>query len=1032
MLDFFSIAALKNKPFRVAFLTSLLFLSSGLVIFITMYMNSMKHGFVQKISSMIQITALDSRPASYEDPTLFNNKLLYVLSTQTDIHAAFITDDSQASDPSNNNGLPKLYSKTYSDRPFLHQTNGINYAFSGNTLILKTPLSHSGKPPQTLWVHADFKATYKNIKKSIFIAICLYLLAVYLQLLLTLYYSRVINAGSNKNNALLFHNNDAGISHYETSVQFIHHAKDLLDKLDNAIINNDIPAIKKSAKSLAEISSEINAVKLKQHCNKLIKDVDKNPKKIAATQKNIHIEFSQTHNIIRRKFPFFFEKNEANDESTISNTHEEDIENNRVLIIENNEKTQLIARETLRKNNLSVIEAYNSQQAIEYSREYQPDLIILNIHIPNEDGYALCAKLRQLSNDAYPPIFIITQHNDIDAIQLAYEAGATDFITTPINWLILHQRIKYMLRSSNAYRKLQRNKNRLARAQRISNLGDWSWDYQSDFFTVSNEVFRLHGLEEQEINDIDVLLQNVHIDDKEATLKTFNNAINSCLSYELEYTVNFAGNQRRIIAAQGKAEFNHKNIPVFIAGTFQDITSRKEAENKIASLAYFDGLTGLPNRQLFLDTLEDNLELAKRHNRIFALLFIDLDNFKRINDTLGHTVGDQLLESISFRLKQSLRRSDRLSRAGREYKEHNLARLGGDEFVILLTDIERNRDIATVSQRIIDNVSKPLTLKENEVLVTPSIGIAVYPNDGEDAETLLQNADIAMYNAKTGGRNNYQFYASQMNEKAAERLQLEEHLRKAIERNELEVYYQPQLDLHDDKIIAVEALLRWFSPKLGMVSPVRFIPVAEETGLIMELGKWVIHQACRQITKWHNEGIENIKISINLSGIQFMQNDLVEQLENIFDYYETPTHLIELELTESVIMDNSNNTIETLQKIKNLGCSLAIDDFGTGYSSLSYLKQFPLDALKIDKSFIKDIRSDPNDVAIIQAIIVMAHALDLKVIAEGVESSSQSEFLLQNECDIIQGYLLSKPISAEEITTLLLSYNKAQITAVNQ
>ncbi len=448
-----------------------------------------------------------------------------------------------------------------------------------------------------------------------------------------------------------------------------------------------------------------------------------------------------------------------------------------------------------------------------------------------------------------------------------------------------------------------------------------------------------------------------------------------------------------------------------------DITQRKRAEKMIKKLAYYDALTGLPNRALFNDRLNLALAQASRDQHMLALIFLDLDRFKTINDTLGHTLGDRLLQEIAKRLVGCLRRSDTISRFGSE--ECIISRLGGDEFTILLPRIHQVEDAARIAQRILDTLKSPFYLDGHELHVTTSLGIAFYPNDGKDAQTLLKNADAAMYQAKEWGRNSYRFYTSTMNARALERLVLEAQLRRTVEREEFAVYYQPQVNLKTGKVVGVEALIRWQHPELGLVLPGNFIRLAEETGLITSISKWVLKTACTQNKAWQDAGLPPLRIAVNLSARIFRQENLIDTVAHTLEETKLNPSYLELELTEDTIMEDAEEAIVVLNQLKEMGANLSIDDFGKGYSSLSYLKRFPIDTLKIDQSFVKDIPSDPDDTTIAKLIIDMAHALELKVIAEGVETEEQLFFLCAQQCDEAQGYLFGQPVPVEEFERLL-------------
>ncbi len=446
----------------------------------------------------------------------------------------------------------------------------------------------------------------------------------------------------------------------------------------------------------------------------------------------------------------------------------------------------------------------------------------------------------------------------------------------------------------------------------------------------------------------------------------------------------------------------------------RDITCRRNVEEQTRFLAYYDGLTGLPNRTFYKELLSRALTLAQRYRRNMATLFVDLDGFKRINDTLGHDAGDQLLQEVAARLMQGVRKSDYVARAEEEEAQDAVSRLGGDEFIVLLNELSRIEDAAIAANRILADLSQPFMLGGQEVFITASIGISLFPTDGADADALLKAADIAMYHAKNQGKNNFQFYAQSMNDATLERLNLENELHRAIERKEFLLYYQPKLDARSRNLVGIEALIRWEHPGKGMISPAEFIPLAEESGMIVRIGEWVLSAACRQNKAWRAMGLPSFNISANLSNRQFGDKGLIETVTRILkDSEMDPSHL-ELEITESTIMQSPERSIATLRRFKEMGIRISIDDFGTGYSSLNYLRRIPLDSLKIDRSFVMNINTSQDDAAIVRAIIAMAHSLKLRVIAEGVEKEEQFAFLRELGCDEVQGYLFSKPLPAEE------------------
>ena len=451
----------------------------------------------------------------------------------------------------------------------------------------------------------------------------------------------------------------------------------------------------------------------------------------------------------------------------------------------------------------------------------------------------------------------------------------------------------------------------------------------------------------------------------------------------------------------------HIQHKLLLITTARDISERKEAEQRITYMASHDTLTKLPNRALLQDRIQQTLAYNSRHNQLAAVIFIDLDKFKVINDTLGHDVGDGLLQEAAARLVAEVRSED------------TVARQGGDEFIILLSDISHPEDAGGIAQKLLDSLLQTFTIKGKELHISASIGIAIFPNDGNDMESLLKNSDIAMYHAKESGRNNYQFFSAEMNEQAAERHSLIGDLRHAVARNELFLVYQPVVDMVSGDMAGMEVLLRWQHPVLGLISPVKFIPLAEESGLILPISEWVLRSACEQLLEWQKQGYEVPRLAINLSAKQLLQKSLADTIALILGETGVEPRYIGVEITESMLVHNVEEVVVTLQSLSNLGLEISIDDFGTGYSSLSYLKRFPINKLKIDKSFVDDIATDPDDAAIVKAIIAMAHGLSMKVVSEGVETKQQLDFLRLHGCEQYQGYIFSKPLPAAEIVTKL-------------
>ena len=477
--------------------------------------------------------------------------------------------------------------------------------------------------------------------------------------------------------------------------------------------------------------------------------------------------------------------------------------------------------------------------------------------------------------------------------------------------------------------------------------------------------------------------------------------------YELELCRLDESGNKIWISVSGEPVFDSSGAFKGYRGVGKDITERKQAEERIQHLASHDALTSLPNRAMFGEMLNLAIENARRYHRSFAVLFIDLDRFKVINDTLGHDAGDKLLQEMGTRLKQAVRASD------------VVARLGGDEFVVLVQEVSEAKQVAVVARKILSALIKPMFMQGQECRVTGSVGICMYPADAQDEQSLMKNADIAMYRAKEDGKNNFKFYSEEINVHSFERMAMETSLRRGLDRNEFFLHYQAKLDLHAGTITGVEALVRWQHPELGIVPPGQFIPLAEETGLIVPIGKWVLNTACAQNIAWQRQGLPPLRMSVNISARQFADESLLDDIAAALRETGMKSDLLELELTENMVMQNAERAGKLLAAIKQMGVRLAIDDFGVGYSSLTHLKRFPIDTLKVDRSFIRDIPQDPEDKAITEAIIAMGKSLNLTVVAEGVETLEQQTFLHDHHCDEMQGFYFSRPIDSEQFAELL-------------
>jgi diguanylate cyclase (GGDEF)-like protein len=688
-----------------------------------------------------------------------------------------------------------------------------------------------------------------------------------------------------------------------------------------------------------------------------------------------------------------------------------------VLIIDDDQTLHLWAKRHLSAAGFEIVSAFNGSDGIEAFKKHSPDIVLVDIEMPEMDGFATCSGIRCVPGGNNTPLLMVTGTEDAIRIEKSYLAGATDFIVKPINWQVLIHRLRYMVRASKVFLELERSESRLSKAQQMARLGHWEWNIVDNKLYWSDEIYKIFQQNRGSFSpDQSGFLNLVHAADRLYVEEGFDKAIKNHTALTIEYRIiTGTSGQQHFIGQQIEIIENQQNQLVALTGTIQDITERKDHENQVRHLAYYDGITGLPNRTCFLELLSTALELAKRNERSFAVLFLDLDGFKGINDSYGHHVGDLLLKEISRRLTEGLRRSDITSRyLNHQYYIADIARLGGDEFTILLNELTQPEDAAIAARNIHKWISEPVLLENQKIYSGASIGIALFPQDGEDGETLLKNADVAMYHAKKMGKGNFQFFHDSMNIKAKKRMEMESYMHQAVTNNELRLYYQPVVNAVSGQMIGAEALMRWESPKLGFLYPGDFIPLAEENGMILKFGEWAIREVCRQFKDWQQRGMDYLTIAVNLSSLQFNQISFVSVVKEILDEYQLDPAFLVFELTETIIMTESEKILGTLLELKKMGIKLSIDDFGTGYSSLSYLKRFPLDSLKIDRSFIKDLPFNAEDAAIVNTILALARALSLQTIAEGVETDQQKEFLENTTCEAIQGNLFAKPMPIAE------------------
>lgn len=683
-----------------------------------------------------------------------------------------------------------------------------------------------------------------------------------------------------------------------------------------------------------------------------------------------------------------------------------------VLIADDDVSTRLLLGEVIRRAGFRVVEAANGNEAREAFELERPDIVMLDVQMPGEDGFAVCSRLRAAQSGWETPILMVTGLDDVPSIKTAFEVGATDYITKPVNFLQLPHRLFYLLRAARAFRAAREGEHRLSRVQRLARLGQWELNSHTNRFVWAPEAREVFGFPDKQAPNVLSLTRWVHRDDRprvEALMKAGQ-------PHRVDYRMVLPELGERLVHQEAVWLDDLAGDLGPLIGIVQDITLQRETERQVTRLAYFDTLTGLPNRAYLLEFLERALSAAHRGQHPVAVMTLDLDLFKRVNDSYGHSVGDALLEQVASRIKECIRGADAFtslppsSRRLADSSPTVAARFGGDEFLVVLSHMRNAADAGVVAQRILGRLSRPYQIAGVVLQVHASIGIATYPNGGKTAEELLRNADAAMYHAKERGRNNFQFFSQDIHDQAQRRARLESALRQALDAlrespegdGSLCIALQPQVCSDTGDVSAVESLLRWTLPE-GPVSPAEFIPIAEDTGLIVPLGEWVLGQACQAALR-----LGGVRVAVNVSARQLRDPDFISTVNNTLKKHECSSGLIDLEITEGVVMQNTAQSLETLAQLKAMGLRVSLDDFGTGYSSLSYLTRFPIDQLKIDRSFVADIWN-VNNASVVSAIVALARNLNLEVVVEGVETRGHVEFFTRFGRLLLQGYYFARP-----------------------
>ncbi|MET0091886.1 MAG: EAL domain-containing protein [Sedimenticola sp.] len=773
-----------------------------------------------------------------------------------------------------------------------------------------------------------------------------------------------------------------------------------LQSMENAYAQGDATNLGLVAHSLKSASAALGAGQFSKHCHALEK-LGKAGQLQGALE---HLE------VLAATLPDILNTLQAvanNAVSTPVPTTEYKLGNGeRLLVVDDDPAFLSMTADALRNLGYNVEEATNGHMALDSIRQKMPDLVISDAQMPLMDGFRLCNMLRESQETEYLPVVILTGLDEEEAVRKAYTSGSTFFTTKPINYTHLGHTLQFILKAANTASELRLDRALLNTAGRLARLGYWYWNSNFKQMQVSESLAVLFGHFDGELTfSPDEYYSRVHVEDRDRVQSNLSVGMRIGEADPIDY---------RMIANDGGVMSVHQEIEKIsesdgsftLLATVQDVSTMREAEEQIFSLAYYDELTGLASRSHMEKRLAEVIARNESCNGRFALMFLDLDGFKNINDSLGHDVGDRLLSIIAQRIKEVLRESD----FG--------ARLGGDEFCILLEDTRAPGDLMIIVERLQMHIGQRVELAGRVISPQVSVGIALFPNDGSSSSDLLRAADSAMYAAKRKGRHGYQFYSSGMSEEADRYFDMECRLRNAARNNELLLHYQPQVSLTTGRVVGMEALVRWQDPEKGMIPPDEFIDVAERIGIIDQIGEWVIETACRDMMKWLHVGVEDVRVGVNISPTHFCNPEIIDYVDSVLRKTGLPPHLLELEVTEGV-MQVTDESLQVFKTLKNRGVRIAIDDFGTGYSSLFSLNQLPVDTLKIDRVFISDLMNAPQSEVLMAGIIDIAKALFFDVIAEGVETIEQAQILRELGCNIVQGYYFSKPIAGSEVIGML-------------
>lgn len=689
----------------------------------------------------------------------------------------------------------------------------------------------------------------------------------------------------------------------------------------------------------------------------------------------------------------------------------------RVLIVDDSVSTRMIARATIERLGLEVVEAATGAAALEHFARGDISLILLDVGLPDLDGFEVAERMRASEKGTKTPIIMLTGRDDVESIQRAFEVGATDFASKPVSWLILGHRLLFILESTRREREIVAQREQLEETQRRASIGSWAYrasDRRLELSASCREIFDLPATGDV----LEVVLQRVLEADRERLGSTIEESFTGDQPVEMKHRWLDASGREHVIYTSARRAVDPVSGEAWIRGLSQDITVREQAEERIRFLSHHDRLTGLKNLESFRESLSILFAEQKRDARGFALMWVKIDRFARLNERQGRGVADAILCATADRLVQTVRNTD--IGAAAPPLDATIARVGVDEFSVALANVSDPAELARIAVRLIEAVREPIFTGSEELVVTAHVGIAIAPEDGDELGALMANADAANRHAREVGRRHYEFYRASMNEAARSRLSLEHDFRQALLQREIEVYYQPRIDMATGAVVGAEALSRWQHESRGWIPPEEFVRLAEEAGLTFEFGRGTIESVMEQMRDWRVAGHTPLSISLNVSPTLLVDERLPQLLLETMEIYDIDPSRIEIEITESVLIRREEDAAAALGKLKALGLSIALDDFGTGYSALSHLQYFQVDVVKIDRSFVTALNDDRGR-AIVRGVISMAHAMDLRVVAEGVEELAQRAFLVEAGCDEEQGFLISKPVSASRFEELFMS-----------